>query len=73
MAAHICISISKSIYIYMMPFQMENGKLKPRRFSLICLLFAHHTNESLSFVRYPFLNGLKGLAHLCLYAAVGWL
>jgi hypothetical protein len=29
----------------------SNGKRKPRRFSIICLPFAHHANGSLSFVR----------------------
>jgi hypothetical protein len=33
-------------------WQMENRKWKPRRFSLICLLFAHRVNGSLSFVRW---------------------
>jgi hypothetical protein len=33
----------------MLPFQTENGKPNPRRFSLICLLFAHRA-ISLSFV-----------------------
>jgi hypothetical protein len=50
--------------------QKENGKRKPRRFSLIRLPFAHRANGSLSYVRmltngnYPFANGLNGLAHL---------
>ncbi len=52
-------SISYVFYIYlcccfnihMLPFQMENGKWKPRRFFLICLSFPHHANGSLLFVR----------------------
>ncbi len=51
------------IPIYILPFQTENGKRKPRRFSLILLPFAHRANGS-----YPFangLNGLEGLGHLC--------
>jgi hypothetical protein len=35
----------------MLPFQTENGKLKPRRFYLIRLPFAHCANERLSFDR----------------------
>jgi hypothetical protein len=38
-------------YIYMLPFQTENKKKKPRRLSLIRLLFARRANGSLSFVR----------------------
>ncbi len=45
----------------MLPFQTKNGKRKPRRLSLIHLLFAHRTNGS-----NPLANGLNGLAHLCL-------
>jgi hypothetical protein len=52
--------------------QTENGKQKHRRFSLIHLLFSHHTNRSLLFLylqetngSYPFANGLNGLTHLC--------
>ncbi len=42
-AAYRCIGI----YVYhMLPFQMENGKWKPRRFFFIWLPFAHHTNWS---------------------------
>ncbi len=37
--------------MYMLPFLMENGRQKPRRFSFICLSFAHRSNRSLSFVR----------------------
>ncbi len=53
----------------------SNGKRKPRRFSLICVPFAQWVNGSLSFVdeetngSNPFadgLNGLNGLAHLCI-------
>ncbi len=35
----------------MLPFQKENGKRKPRRFSLIRLQFARRANGSLSFTR----------------------
>jgi hypothetical protein len=39
------------IGIYTLPFyEGKNGKLKPRRFSLICLPFAHHSNGGLLFV-----------------------
>jgi hypothetical protein len=55
----------------MLLFQTGNGKRKPRRLSLIRLPFAHHANESLSFVRLlmkkqtsPFANGLNRLARL---------
>ncbi len=34
----------------MLPFQMENGKQKPKGFSLICLPFAHRPTGSLSFI-----------------------
>ncbi len=34
-------------YIYMLPFQTENKKWKPRKFSLIRLLCARHTNAYL--------------------------
>jgi hypothetical protein len=39
-----------TVHIYMLLFQTENGKRKPRQFSLIHLPFAHHANGSLSFV-----------------------
>ncbi len=42
---YLYISINLSISIYMLPFQMENKKRKPRRFSLICLPFAHRKME----------------------------
>ncbi len=64
------------IYIYICRYTaVSNGKWKPRRFSLIQLPFAHHTNIGLLFVclltkkryrSYPFANGQNGLAHLCL-------
>jgi hypothetical protein len=38
-------------YKYVLPFQTEKGKRKPRRFSLFRLPFAHRVNGSLSFVR----------------------
>jgi hypothetical protein len=51
----------------------SSGKPKPRRFSLIRLLFAHRTKEVCHLsvclrrnnVSYPFTDGLNGLAHLC--------
>ncbi len=46
---YIYIFISLFLYIYMLPFQTENRKRKPRRFSLILLPFAHRANGSLSF------------------------
>jgi hypothetical protein len=57
------------LYIYMMPFQTENGKWTPRWFFLIRLPFAHCANRSLSFVRLltknkqklSIANGLIGL------------
>jgi hypothetical protein len=73
-----------SIAVYMLPFQMENGKRNPRRFSLIRLPF-FCANGSLSFVHLfidkerngscPFANrlnghnGLNGLAHLFKFEA----
>jgi hypothetical protein len=48
---YIHIHIHIHIPIYIMPLQTEDGKWKPRCFSLIRLLFAHRTNGSLSFVR----------------------
>ncbi len=58
-----------------MDMERSHGKPKPRQFSLIYILFAHHANGILLFVRllrknngsYPFanrLNGLNRLAHL---------
>ncbi len=38
------------MYIYIWYTAALNGKLKPRHFSLICLVFAHCANESLSYV-----------------------
>jgi hypothetical protein len=55
---------------------MENGKWKPKQFSLIHFPFSHSANESLSFVRLfakkqtevtCLQNGPNGLAHLCQY------
>jgi hypothetical protein len=40
-----------NIYVYMLPFQTENGKWKPWRFSLIRIPFHHRANGSFSFVR----------------------
>ncbi len=63
----------------MLLFQTENGRRKPRLFSLIRLSFAHHADGSLSFSRlftkkystvsgsYPFanrINELNRLSHL---------
>jgi hypothetical protein len=51
---HIFIFIFKFkrifIFTYMLPFQMKNGKQKPRRFSLIRSPFARRANGSSSFV-----------------------
>ncbi len=50
-----CIYIYTYIYIYTQymyaAVSNKNGKRKPSRFPLICLLFAHRANGSLSFVR----------------------
>jgi hypothetical protein len=47
---YIYINIFLYIYIYMsMPFQTENGKRNPRRFSIIRLPFARRANRCLSF------------------------
>jgi hypothetical protein len=54
-------------------FKKSSGKPKPRRFSLIRLLFAHRAKEVCHLsvclrrnnVSYPFTDGLNGLAHLC--------
>ncbi len=76
---YIYINMCISIYtVYKLPSQLENGKRKPRRFSFICLPFAHRANRSLLFVCLftrnkqklsiywlNGLNGLNGLAHLC--------
>jgi hypothetical protein len=63
----------QKLYMYMLPFLTENGKRKPRRFSITCLPIAYRANASLSFVRlltkkkqngsFPFANGLNGFAH----------
>ncbi len=47
------MGINIIIYIFficILAFQTENGKQKPRTFSLIHLPFAHPANESLSLV-----------------------
>jgi hypothetical protein len=46
----IFISIYNNISIFIYA-TVSNEKWKPRRFSSICLPFAHHENESLLFVR----------------------
>jgi hypothetical protein len=57
-------------YVNILLFQTENEKWKPRRFSLICLPFAHcangscHSSEETIKVIYFFANGLNGLAQL---------
>jgi hypothetical protein len=55
---HIYIYLYLYIYTYIYFYihlytavSNELWKRKPRRFFLICLLFSHHTNGSLSFVR----------------------
>ncbi len=66
-------SIYIYIYINMFSFQSENRKRKPRRFSPICLPFAHRAMKvcCLSVVyeetngSYPFANRLNGLALQC--------
>ncbi len=53
------------IYIYMLPFETESRKRKPRKFSLIRLLFVRLLTKNKR--KYPFANGLywlNGLAHL---------
>jgi hypothetical protein len=58
-----------------MKMEMSNGKLKPRRFSVICLPFAIHNDRRLLFFcfltqkqaevnRLQTVNKLNGLAHL---------
>jgi hypothetical protein len=49
MYIYMYIYIYPYIYIYMLLFQTENGRRKPRLFSLIRLSFAHHADGSLSF------------------------
>jgi hypothetical protein len=70
-AVYICVCV----YLYIYP-AISNGKLKPRRFSLFCLPFAHRANGSLTlglFVdeetnrSYPFANGPNGLGRLWVY------
>jgi hypothetical protein len=41
---YICIDV------YLVPFQIENGRRKPRQFSFTCFPFAHRASGILSFV-----------------------
>jgi hypothetical protein len=47
------------MYIYMLPYQRENRKLKPRKIFIDRLPFSACANGS-----YPFANGLNGLKRL---------
>jgi hypothetical protein len=63
-----------AIYSICCRFKQNNGKLKPRRCSIICLPFAHRSNRILTRVcpfvdketngSYLFADGLNRLAHL---------
>ncbi len=72
---YICMYILHiHIHLYMLLFQTENGKWKPKRFSLIRLMVVCHLSVcwwrnkgKLSTVNeLNGLNGVNGLAHLCI-------
>jgi hypothetical protein len=73
-AISICIYTEKKLYIYILPFQLENRNRSPgdfpnpfsfcslcKRKFVGCSFLDKETSGS-----YPFANGLNGLAHLCL-------
>ncbi len=70
----VCVWVGMCVWYICCRFKQNNGKLKPRRCSIICLLFAHRTNRILTCVcpfvdketngSYLFADGLNRLAHL---------